>query len=114
MSDSDDDLAQLDDPGFLAERKRVREDPERTPANAANPDLTALYRQAQAQHPHWGIWISSAGRYWASRRGNIRLTKHAHPGWAMTIDADSLAELGTLIRKQEEYGQDPFPFLDDF
>jgi hypothetical protein len=114
MSDSDDDLARLDDPAFLAEQKRVHGEQEHTPANAAHPDLTALYRQAQARHPHWGIWISSAGRYWASRRGNIRVTEHAHPGWAMTIDADSLAELETRISKQEEYGQDPAGFPGDF
>lgn len=45
MSDSDDDLAQLDDPAFLAERKRMREELEHTPANAARPDLTALYQR---------------------------------------------------------------------
>ena len=59
--------------------------------------------EARARHPHWGIWISSASRYWASRRGNLRLTESMHPGWAMTVDADSLAELETRIKEQEEY-----------
>jgi hypothetical protein len=45
MSDSDDDLAQLDDPAFSAERKRMREELEHTPANAASRDLTALYQR---------------------------------------------------------------------
>jgi len=59
--------------------------------------------EAQARHPQWGIWISSARRYWATRQGNIRLTGHPHPGWAMTIDADSLPELETALKKQEGY-----------
>ena len=70
--------------------------------------------EAQARHPCWGIWISSAGRYWATRRGNIRLVKHLRPGWAMTIDADSLAELEIQIKEQEECGHAPAPVLHDF
>jgi hypothetical protein len=66
--------------------------------------------EAQQKHPHLGIWISSAGRYRATRRGNVRLTTHAHPGWAMTVDADSLAELETRIKAQEEYKRALFPF----
>ena len=69
---------------------------------------------AQARHRHWGIWISSAGRYWASRRGNIRLSESVHPGWAMTVDADSLPELETRIKEQEEYDLSPAPSLDHF
>ena len=61
--------------------------------------------EARARHPHWGVWISSAGRYWATRRGNIWLTESVHPGWAMTVDANSLAELETRIKEQEEYDQ---------
>jgi hypothetical protein len=60
---------------------------------------------AQERHPHWGIWISSAGRYWASRQGNIRLSESVHSGWAMTVDADSLPELETRLKEQEEYDQ---------
>ncbi len=70
--------------------------------------LAAIYEaltEAQARHPHWGIWVSNVGRYWATRRGNIRLTKRVYPGWAMTVDADSLAELETRIMAQEEYEQ---------
>lgn len=56
--------------------------------------------EARARHRDWGIWISSAGRYWATRRGNVQLTEYARPGWAMTVDADSLAELEVQIEKQ--------------
>jgi len=59
--------------------------------------------EARARHPHWGVWISSAGRYWANRRGNVQLSEDARPGWAMTVDADSLEELETRIKEQEEY-----------
>jgi hypothetical protein len=65
---------------------------------------------ARSRHPHWGVWISSAGRYWASRQGNIRLNKSAHPGWAMTVDADSLTELENRINAQKEYEQNPSKF----
>jgi len=60
--------------------------------------------EARARHPHWGVWISSAGRYWATRRDNVQLTENVHPGWAMTVDANSLAELEIRIKEQEEYG----------
>jgi hypothetical protein len=61
--------------------------------------------EARARHPCWGVWISSAVRYWATRQGNVRLTENVHPGWVMTVDADSLAELETRIKEQEEYDQ---------
>ena len=61
--------------------------------------------QARASHPRWGVWISSAGRYWATRRGNVQLTENVHHGWAMTVDADSLAELETRLKEQEEHDQ---------
>lgn len=61
--------------------------------------------EARARHPSWGVWISSAGRYWATRRGNLRLAENIHPSWAMTVDADSLAELETCIKEQKEYEQ---------
>lgn len=50
--------------------------------------------------PRWHIWISSAGRWWATRRGNAQLAKDAHPGWYMTVDADSPEELEALIKEQ--------------
>jgi hypothetical protein len=59
--------------------------------------------EAQAAHSRWAIWISSAGRYWATRRGNIQIPDNAHPGWTMTLDADSITELEKLIKEQEDY-----------
>lgn len=62
---------------------------------------------ARARHPGWGIWISSASRYWATRRGTVRITEYAFPGWAMTVDADSLAGLEQQISKQEDLSLPP-------
>jgi len=39
------DLRQLDDPEFLAERRRVREELEHTPEQAVSPELTARYEE---------------------------------------------------------------------
>jgi hypothetical protein len=59
---------------------------------------------ARDAYPGWAIWISSAGRYWATRRGKIKIPRtKTHTRWAMTIDADSIAELENLINEQEDY-----------
>ena len=49
MSNSDDDLAQLDSSAFLAERTRVRDELEHTPAKAASPDLTDMYQRINGE-----------------------------------------------------------------
>jgi hypothetical protein len=41
----DDDFSRLDDPEFLAERKRVRETLEHTPEQAVSPEMTARYQR---------------------------------------------------------------------
>jgi hypothetical protein len=41
----DDDVSQLDDPEFLAERVRIRELLEHTPAREVDPGLTARYQR---------------------------------------------------------------------
>jgi hypothetical protein len=43
MNDTD-DFTQLDDPTFLAERRRVREELEHTPQNAVSPETAARYQ----------------------------------------------------------------------
>jgi hypothetical protein len=40
-----DDLSQLNDPEFLAERKRVREELEDAPEQAASPELEARFER---------------------------------------------------------------------
>jgi hypothetical protein len=44
MSEEDSDLTTMDDPAFLAERSRVREELEHTPENAVTPELTIRYQ----------------------------------------------------------------------
>jgi len=44
MNESD-DFSQLDDPEFLAERRRVREELEHTPENQPSPELAARYEK---------------------------------------------------------------------
>ena len=39
-----DNFAQLDDPTFLAERRRVREELEHSPEHAVSPETAALYQ----------------------------------------------------------------------
>ena len=71
------------------------------PVAAMDDDLT----EVRAGHHGWGVVISGAGRYGASRLGYSRLTGSVRPGLAMTVDADSTAELETCIKTQEEHGQ---------
>ena len=59
--------------------------------------------EAQAAYSRWAILISSAGRYWATRRGKIQIPENVQPGWSMTIDADSITELEKLINEQDDY-----------
>jgi hypothetical protein len=42
---SDDDFSQLDDPEFLAERKRLREALENMPEHEISPELAARYQR---------------------------------------------------------------------
>jgi hypothetical protein len=44
MSEEDSDFTTMDDPAFLAERKRVREQLEHTPENAVSPELAIRYQ----------------------------------------------------------------------
>lgn len=48
MSD-DDDFSQLDDPAFLAARRRVREELEHTPRHTASAELIARYQAMNAE-----------------------------------------------------------------
>jgi len=65
-----------------------------------NEDRTRL----ADEFPMWHIWNSRAGRWWATRRGNARLTRELDPGWSMTVDADTPDELRLSIQEQEGLG----------
>jgi hypothetical protein len=45
MDDDNDDLCQLDDPAFLAERRRVREELEHAPEHAVRLELAVRYQR---------------------------------------------------------------------
>jgi hypothetical protein len=57
-----DEFAQLDDPEFLAERTRVREELEHTPAHEASPELTARYQRLNDE------FLRRASVAWAQAR----------------------------------------------
>jgi hypothetical protein len=57
----------------------------------------------QAEFPGWHVWNSGAGRWWATRRGNARLSHDHDPGWSMTVDADDAGELGAVLKVQSEF-----------
>jgi hypothetical protein len=54
-----DDFRQLDDPEFLAVRRRVREELEHTPSQTPNPELAARYERLNDE------FLRRAGIAWA-------------------------------------------------
>jgi hypothetical protein len=54
------------------------------------------------EFPRWHIWNSRAGRWWATRRGNERLSRDHDPAWSMTVDADTPEELRDSLHAQQE------------
>jgi hypothetical protein len=54
------------------------------------------------EFPAWHIWNSRAGRWWATRRGNARLSRDHDPAWSMTVDADTPEELRNSLNAQQE------------
>lgn len=59
----------------------------------------------RAEYPGWHAWLSSAGRYWASRVTHRRkpsdLPLDESVTWAMTVDGDNEAELRKALEAQE-------------
>lgn len=63
-----------------------------------SPELTARDLLA-VQFPDWSIWTSDAGRYWATR--HLSPTEaQVDAGCARTVDADSPADLITVLAEQ--------------
>jgi hypothetical protein len=60
------------------------------------PDLAEIGRE----FPDWHPWRSSAGRWWATRRGSAEPTC-SDPDWLMTVDADDAAGLREALKRQE-------------
>lgn len=60
----------------------------------ADRDLSCIGREFAGWHP----WISSGGRWWATRKG--RLPADPPEWWAMTVSADDAPGLREQIRFQ--------------
>lgn len=62
--------------------------------------MTGDLAEISREFPDWHPWRSSAGRWWATRRGTKILTC-GDPEWFMTVDADDAAGLREALRHQE-------------
>jgi hypothetical protein len=62
--------------------------------------VTEDLAQIGREFPGWHPWRSSAGRWWATRRGPVNLS-YQDPDLHMTIDADDAAGLREALRHQE-------------
>ena len=67
-----------------------------TESGMLTTDLAAINRE----FPGWHAWRSSAGRCWATRRGNLSPADHG-PSWYMTVDADDESGLRSALTQQE-------------
>lgn len=57
----------------------------------------------EQDYPAWHVWRSQAGRWWATRLGYPRPPADGHPRdpqFAMTLDADTAAELREALEVQ--------------
>jgi hypothetical protein len=56
------------------------------------------------KYPRWHLWVSSSGRRWATRLGNVTPPMGdgypQDPEWCMTIDADTWPELEISLEQQ--------------
>lgn len=59
------------------------------------------------EFPGWHIWRSQAGRWWATRLGHVAWDQHHDLGFAMTVDADTPAELMMVLARQPQVPADP-------
>jgi hypothetical protein len=81
----------LPSPGSVARREATR---------ATDPVEDELARLSEA-YQGWHIWRSQAGRWWATRLGrDTHWDGASGPGYAMTIDADTLAGLARELAFQ--------------
>lgn len=62
--------------------------------------MTGDLAQIGREFPGWHPWRSSAGRWWATRRGTV-IRAREDPDWFMTVDADDMAGLREALRRQE-------------
>jgi len=62
--------------------------------------------QLAAKYPDWHLWVSSANRPWATRKGNIAPPLEniyaQDARWRMTVDADTWPELAIVLAQQTQ------------
>ncbi len=49
--------------------------------------------ELEAEFPGWHVWRSNAGRWWATRTGNVLRRDELGSGRVMTVDADEAGSL---------------------
>lgn len=56
------------------------------------------------KYPAWHIWISQARRWWATRKGQITLSRNRDSRWSMAIDAGTSEDLEKQLEEQNLLG----------
>jgi hypothetical protein len=59
----------------------------------------------EAEFPGWHIWLSNAGRWWATRTGLVRHRDDLGAGRVMTVDGDDEAALREQLAVQAALDQ---------
>jgi hypothetical protein len=54
----------------------------------------------EAEFPGWHVWLSSAGRWWATRTGSVLRRENLGTGRFMTLDADDERDLCDQLATQ--------------
>lgn len=62
-------------------------------------DFENLKAVLQAEFPGWLVWRSDAGRWYATRSGDLT-DEELHAGRAMTVAADDVGGLRALLADQ--------------
>jgi hypothetical protein len=63
-------------------------------------DFEDLKARLEEEFPRWLVWRSDAGRWYATRTGNLT-DAQLQAGYAMTLASDHCAGLEELLREQQ-------------
>jgi hypothetical protein len=58
--------------------------------------------EVEAGFPGWHVWRSNAGRWWATRTGNVLQRDDIGSGRVMTMDADDPQALRVQLERQSQ------------
>jgi hypothetical protein len=75
----------------------------RQSATAVEAEVADEPAMIEQDYPAWHVWQSQAGRWWATRLGHARPLADRDPNdpeFAMTLDADTAAELRAALAFQ--------------